>query len=150
MLKKFDDLKLPETVTDELKDKLDEFIWVPNTPETLKDMQSVLMPIIRRVSPQLLASQIVGVQPMSMPLDNQDEVGENVNEYGTISYWVKPKGVDSSWLFIGTDKRKKKLEKLIEWCTATFNPDAWHRHQNVFYFEQEEDRTVFLLMWAGA
>ena len=51
-----------------IQDNLGQFIGEPNTPETQAKIQSILIPMIRNVLPTTIAQDIVGVQPMTLPL----------------------------------------------------------------------------------
>lgn len=103
-----------------------------------------MLPLIKKVTPQSFASQIVGVQPMSQPMSAEKWtiIGESINDYGTIRYWVRTKAI-----YYVTSRI---VNNEYKWCQDTFAPDTWDYNANVkaFFFEQEEDRTLFLLRWS--
>ena len=58
-LTKMEDLKKQVT------EQLEQFIGEPDTPVTRAKMNSVLIPMIRKIMPAVIAQDIVGVQPMT-------------------------------------------------------------------------------------
>lgn len=102
----------------------------------------VLIPMIRKLMPTVIASQIVGVQPMSMPnkgprLQSRDE------PYNMYPYIAQRH--DTLW-DLGFDK--KDLEDMIAWCNTTLQSCDWHYGTGNFYFRNTHDRTMFVLRWA--
>jgi hypothetical protein len=117
-----------------------------------EDSKIVLMQIIKRITPQLLAQQIVGVQPM---MTNNRKVtirigdDEGVNFGHGFRYWalydntrVKLKvNVPSDW--------GHRTEQQI-WCEETFDKDVWTvvESSQCFYFKNIEDRDWFVMRWS--
>ena len=121
-----------------------------NTP-----LQSVLLPIIRRTLPNLIASQIVGVQPMT-------NLGARPQESGTyetgsvIWYWVRPE--EPAVLDLADPRHSPAYWDEVEaWCTATYgprnpwaeeiSPHRWSASARKYYFRDEADRTMFIMRW---
>lgn len=50
-----------------VQEEMEKFMGEPNTPVTQSKMNSILLPMIRRVIPTVIAHDIVSVQPMTMP-----------------------------------------------------------------------------------
>lgn len=48
--------------------------------KNLEGLHKVVIPIIRRVHPSLIAEELVGVQPMSGPFDPKQEIWNTVHE----------------------------------------------------------------------
>jgi len=113
-----------------------------------KDYLKVLIPMIRKVAPSLMAQEICGVQPMSTPMGflYPTEIGEEFVD-GTLLYhkwyWVKPAYMMFS---SGFDS------ELYDWCVETFgDPLAgrrWYLDKEGgfrYMFKRERDRTVVLM-----
>lgn len=101
----------------------------------------VIIPMIRKLMPTLVASQIVGVQPMSMSvkgprLQSRDE------PYNMYPYIAQRH--NTMWN-LGFDK--KDLDDMIEWCHATFHSCDWHYSTGNFFFRNEPDRIMFMMKW---
>lgn len=114
--------------------------------------KSVIIPIIRKINPSLIASQMVGVQPMSgsaglSPHIFRDKIvsymeAVEVNNIMVDYYAVK---IQYGYYFSYTE--------IQQWCENTFikedEPYRWYmRNSNVYLFKSEEDRNWFLLRWS--
>ena len=114
-------------------------------PADLTDFKSVLLPMIRKVVPALIAQEIVGVQPMMAPVAEPTEIG-----YSEPYFWVKPSGIISIWANVVS-----RNASILEWCIQTYGPQEdwtvtdrrWFGSDRKFYFKNEKDRTLFLLKW---
>jgi hypothetical protein len=115
---------------------------------------NIIMPMIRKVTPAMMAQQIVGVQPMTSHSDGQLILGtaflggSKEGEWFTVSI--------SQSIF--TIKRKGEAEKEnvhLKWCIATFGESynhltdqcVWFERDGRYYFRNEADRMMFVLRW---
>ena len=109
----------------------------------------IIMPVIRKVTPGLIAQQITGVQPMSI-LNSKTELrlgtahldGSKKGDWYTVLV-VKP------FSFVIKDELKGPSPHY-DWCKQTFgdeNNDTWFMRDSRYYFRKEEDISVFVLRW---
>lgn len=137
--------------------------WISgDKPEPVDtSFSSVMLPMIKKVMPQTIASQIVGVQPMTFPsgtifgtrssiwdtivttfIEQVEIDGDNIDYYA-----VKvPYGYFS--------KHNVENDDIHNWCTETFSKEIdenrWYmRGSTVYLFKTEEDRNWFLLRWSS-
>jgi hypothetical protein len=106
------------------------------------DWAKVLLPMIRKVYPTMIAQQIVGAQPMTMPESptRLQAYDEPFNMYPYIAQR------HSSMWDLGFNP--KDLQDMKEWCVATLQSSSWHYLQGKFFFRNETDRTMFMLRWS--
>ena len=110
--------------------------------------------------PNLIANEIVGVQPMQRP--RSLETGETyLPEKEVEYYWAQPsvvsiftmkvEGMELSELKPIIEWCTSELKPIIEWCTETFGPvgesSGWLLSDGKFYFANEADRTLFVIRW---
>ena len=106
---------------------------------------------MRRVTPALIAQEIIGVQPMA-PLVKKgyttgiDYVGEE-DPFAVQWYWVQ---LSSPFIFSIKFNKVPPLTNMGEWCKETFGDDqvTWKTHLSRYSFKEEEMRTMFILRWA--
>lgn len=111
----------------------------------------VLIPIIRKVMPQVIAESIVNIQPMTVPKLLM-ETGEGYYENGTVYYyWAK-----ISVVAFDLRDSVKKNEEILQWCFETYGaPGLWDLNDGQrwmstnakYYFANESDRMLFVLKW---
>ena len=107
----------------------------------MSDYTKILIPLIRNLMPQVIASQIVGVQPMSIePPTRLQAHDEPFNMYP----WIAQRHI-ALW-DLGFDA--KDLEDMKAWCVTTLQSSSWHYLQGKFFFRNETDRTMFMLRWS--
>ena len=116
---------------------------------SLIDAHRVLLPMIRKLMPNLIANEIVGVQPMQRP--RSLETGETyLPEKEVEYYWAQP-SVVSIFTMKVEGMELSELKPIIEWCTETFGPvgesSGWLLSDGKFYFANEADRTLFVIRW---
>jgi hypothetical protein len=114
----------------------------------------IIMPMIRKVAPAMIAQQILSVQPMTSVITNGELQlgtaflgGSKEGEWFTISF-TKP----FSFYF---GKPEKKTDEYRNWCIATFGESYnhltdqcfWFERDDRFYFRNEADRMLFVLKW---
>jgi hypothetical protein len=120
-------------------------------PNTAK----VLLPIIRRVMPNIIANDIIGVQPMS----SEDYIGSMIYEKGSVimqkvhyQHFVRLPNRQKFHKFSEiVDKYKYTKVKVtslqakaaMQWCEQNLKPGAYIRLQNHFVFAYEADAVWF-------
>jgi hypothetical protein len=112
----------------------------------------IIMPMIRKVTPQLIAQQIVGVQPMTLPgqltLGTAFLGGSKEGDWFTVS-------VPSTIYSFRTNGQEKPENKHLKWAITTYGESynhltdqcLWFERDGRFYFRNEADRTMFVLKW---
>ena len=112
--------------------------------------QKILMPLITKLSPAVLAYDILGVQPIT------GSVGEifTMKTLGT----PRSKYKFSRARWYEADHRYDDYNDVIAWCTEQFGPrprypDAWTRwcdiHIDRIRFRDEKDYQWFILRWGA-
>ncbi len=106
--------------------------------DTLKNIK-VLLPMIRQVMPNIMAQQIVGVQPMGAAgmLFNRDQSYLSIHQ--NKKYWPH-RIVIGDWYDIGTAER---------FCYDNFRSRNWRNVTRYFYFKRHEDAALFTLRWGA-
>jgi len=111
--------------------------------------QKILMPMIKHLTPTLLAHGILGVQPMT------GSVGQIFTMRHSYTPQSKYKFSRAKWY--EADHRYEDYEEVIAWCTEHFGPrprypDAWTRwadiHIDKIRFRDEKDYAWFVLRWS--
>jgi Major capsid protein Gp23 len=97
--------------------------------------QKVLIPMIRKVMPALIAQQIVGVQPMDA--DTGSLFGRLTAKGFNTKYW--PHQYYVNYL----DRRE-----VERWCYDNFKSRNWNSYRNQFVFKRKEDAMLFALRWS--
>ena len=101
-------------------------------------MNNVIIPVIRKLYPKLIASEITSVQPITIYSYIQTYYdNESILPYGVIL------PLFTTSFVMGGD--------VLAWCNDTFgvNGTRWnHSNGRAYSFLNEEDRTLFLLRWA--
>ena len=118
----------------------------------------ILIPLIRKLTPKLIADEIVGVQPMTTSVDsifdmyNKDKKDQVLIGYSPEydqPYWAQP---ELGGLF---SRRQQRYEEIDEWVKKTFgesnegwkNP-RWSASNRKYWFKYEKDRTLFVMRWS--
>lgn len=135
-----------------------------NNDDALAEFQRVMMPMIRKVMPAMLAQEIMGVQPMNPFLPPPEmTTGETylyeASDYATKSdeveyYWAKPPQPSIQSMRFSTggtlmDGAINTFEEMRNWTTETFGEigGSWLYIDNKFCFTNEADRMLFVLRW---
>jgi hypothetical protein len=118
-------------------------------------INKIILPMIRKVTPGLIAHQITGVQPM-MPLSPTKTRldlgtaylgGSKEGDWFTVMV-VKPFKFAIKGELKGDDPH-------TDWCKATFGESYnnltdqcfWFERDGRYYFRNESDRMIFVLRW---
>lgn len=126
----------------------------------LSNLSSILLPMIRKTTPGLIAQQIVGVQPMSNPTGmtySMNSIFDTIIK--TCMEEVEIEGVMVEYYAVKIPygyfpKHNVEIHEIYEWCNKTFGDelltDRWNmRNTKTFLFKTEEDRNWFLLRWSS-
>lgn len=113
----------------------------------------VIIPLIRQTFPNVIAQQIVGVQPMT-------GIGGTSSYFDVKYHYHKhPRYKFSRKWFVGEIAHNNvyPLVDIENWCKDNFglqpiNPDAWCRWYRYstrkFYFRDEKDYVLFTMRWS--
>lgn len=99
--------------------------------------QRIMMPMIRKIMPQMLAQQIVGVQPM--PPGTGSIFTQRYGKTFNPKYWPYQVEVTGGWEHTADAQR---------WCYDTIKCRYWKNSGMRFVFKREADATMFALKWA--
>ena len=111
-------------------------------------LNRVILPVIRRVMPTVIANEIIGVQPMT---GSSSQIFSLRASYNPLS---KYKFSRAKWY--EANHRYEDYDAIMEWCTEQFGPkprrpDAWTRwtdiHIDRIRFRDEQDYVLFMLRW---
>lgn len=94
----------------------------------------IMIPMIRKVMPSLIAQRIVGVQPMT-------------NNLGIFNQFFEKKFNKKYWpyqYYVNVDV----FSEVERWCWDRFKGRYWNNYGRMFVFKREKDYTMFLLRWA--
>jgi len=105
------------------------------------NLNSVLIPLLRRVMPNIIAEDIVGVQPMTAGPDPEEE-RVVLEEYPHKAEFFG----NQFWVF---DIHKQ--QRINDWVVETWGPEeqrlCWKFFYNTWYFKDPEDLAWFTLKW---
>lgn len=96
---------------------------------------ATLLPLIKRLVPSIIASELVGVQPMSYQ-DVRIELDEFENIFGDTMYAATVYSWDMT-----------TYVQINKWLDSTMGEKRYVIENNKYCFTQEKDRTLFLLKW---
>lgn len=115
----------------------------------------VLLPIIRRVMPNIIANDLIGVQNMS----SEDYIGSMIYEKGSVimqkvhyQHFVRLPNRQKFHKFSEIVEKYKytkvkvtslKAKEAVEWCEGNLKPGSYIRLQNHFVFAYEADAVWF-------
>ena len=110
---------------------------------------NITIPLIRTLMPNVIASQLTGVQPMYVP---SGKIFSMYSDYGESEFNKKYRFSRAKWYYCHFSLNDG--ESVLEWCTASFgkrpkNADAWTRWWfygvNQIRFRDEADAIMFKL-----
>lgn len=131
------------------------------TDKNITDQMKILIPMIRKVMPTMVANDIIGTQPMHWP-GNELETGETyVDEAASYAtdenivewYWARLPVAAGAIFNMGA--YGKFVDEVEAWCEETFGPRCsnehpefiWDKINGRYCFKRSEDRTAFMLKW---
>lgn len=114
----------------------------------------IIMPMIRKVMPSVIAHQILSVQPMIPLSPNKTELrcgtaylaGKKAGDWFTV-FVVPPFRFVTKGMLTASELKSEHYK----WAQATFGPETnetWFERDSRFYFRKESDQTMFVLRWA--
>lgn len=103
----------------------------------------LIIPILRTALPNLMAQQIVGVQPMNMgagQLFNKSYLNKSyLDIHQNKRYWPH-RIVIKDWY---------DINKAERFCYDNFRSRNWRNITKYFYFKNQNDATLFTLRWGS-
>ena len=130
---------------DELKKQIEDTLGgiagEPNADETKAEATKVLLPIVKRMLPNIIAADIVGVQPM-VPKEMQIGFTDGIDH----PYWVEPMASPAS--IFNYNAFDEKHQEQLDWCVETFNDEDWMASSYKFFFKEEKHRDWFVVRWS--
>jgi hypothetical protein len=96
----------------------------------------IMIPMIRKVMPNLIAQQITGVQPMSSPSGHRHRMDIYFPKTYNKKHWPYQ-------YVITQDSREAE-----RWCWDRFKGRYWNNYGRKFVFKREKDAVLFALRWA--
>jgi hypothetical protein len=130
------------------------------TDKNINDQIKILIPVIRKNLPAMLAQDIVSVQPMGLSkLETGETYVDEAASYATDEnivewYWARlPMDVGA---IFNMGAHGKFVDEVEAWCEETFGPRMsneqpvfiWDKINGRYCFKRAEDRTAFVLKWS--
>jgi len=130
------------------------------TDKTLSDQMKILIPMIRKVMPTMVANDIIGVQPMDLGtgLETGETYVDEAASYATDEnivewYWARLPVAAGAIFNMGA--YGKFVDEVDAWCEEAFGPRMsneqpvfiWDKINGRYCFKRSEDRTAFVLKW---
>ena len=115
--------------------------------DAVKAFANVMLPMIRRVMPSVIAQDILSVQPMTVTSSRVElRCGTATLAGSQTGTWFT---VYVSMPFSFAMKPAHGIEHY-QWCVDTFGPEDnvnWFEKDYRFYFRNEADMSMFVLKW---
>lgn len=121
----------------------------------------VILPIIRRVMPSIIANDILGVQPMSGPVGNIFSmrgtwhgtlVMQKHHFHHFLRVYNRRKNHSGSYLdSLGYQRIALGYSKVggaRQWCKDTLKHGSYLISINEFWFAYDRDATLFMMRWS--
>lgn len=110
----------------------------------------ILLPVIRRIMPKLIAQGIIGAQPMTRRSLTMGELEHACSTW----YWACPP--ESPAGIFEIEKTRQYYHDIESWIEERCGPkgswnDAdcrWWASNGQYIFKNEQDRTMFVLRWS--
>jgi hypothetical protein len=109
------------------------------------ELAKIVLPIIKNVVPQIIAEELVSVQPINVFGPSKVETGytEGIDN----PYWVKmPRNITMTSVR-GVEKYYDKSAEYQKWCSETFPKGDYVIIGVSYHFKYEKDRDWFVLRW---
>jgi len=98
-------------------------------------IKNITLPMIRNIIPNIIAQDIIGVQPMTAPTSNIFNIKRKIIVYNK-KYW--PYQYNVSW---------DEYREIERWCWTQFKGRYWHSYATKFVFKRKQDAALFALRW---
>lgn len=109
-----------------------------------EDKIKVLLPMIRKIMPKLIAEDIVGVQPMTGHTTIQTGMTQDIE----FPYWVElPYSPGMIFNLKNPSASTPRYQEYYDWCEQTFKAQDWNKVHDRYYFRYEKDRDWFVIKW---
>lgn len=120
-----------------------QIVTQSNTTASLNEFRRVVMPMIRKIMPTLVASQLVGVQPMS-DIFSPSTIKVNVKKL--VHCWNCECQLGGHY---------KSADKILEWLSDLPKSEYWFYQKNLYSplyvnLYNEEAVTAFKLRWTNS
>lgn len=126
--------------------------------DAVQAFAKIMIPMIRKVAPAMIAQQIISVQPMTMPHQNKVELrcgtaylgGKKKGDWFTVYIAIPFRFNASTSMGHGATVKKIK-DDYHKWTEETFGPesnDTWFERDDRYYFRSEADQSLFVLKWS--
>jgi hypothetical protein len=149
-----------EDLLNTIKENAEKWISGDKPEPVDTSFSSVIMPMIRKVMPQMIASQLTGVQPMTGPsgmVYNMGSIFDTILTTRIEQVAVNGEEIDYYAIKIPYgyfDKHDVSADDIHQWCIDTYSTDIddsrWYvRGSMTYLFRTEEDRNWFLLRWSS-
>ena len=97
----------------------------------------LMIPILRTALPNLMAQQIVGVQPMTGT--------NNLGIFNQLLYKTYNKKYWPHQYFI--NDKTYQISDVERWCWDQFKGRYWNNYGRNFVFKRERDAVMFAMRW---
>ena len=135
-----------------IKDALEPFVGEPIGEKTTEEITQVLIPVIRKIMPQVLAQQICGVQPLASTNTPIAEASDHPE--AEFPYWVKIRlSVNEIFTMNSASLLDDRIQEMHQWCFRHIEafPNqtrTWRYNNRTFVFFYEADRIMFMLRFS--
>ena len=135
----------------------------PVTSNNISSLNKVILPMIRRVMPSVIANSIIGVSPMTGPIG---QIHTMRYRYGkSIADPIKlNNAVYAKFVRLNNRKKTHTHQSIIdagyypcnkymgwecrEWCDNMYGKNGYiEGHDGYIYFENKDDYTFFIMRW---
>ncbi len=118
-----------------------------------ENLQKIMMPMIRRILPGVIANDIMSVQPMMGPTGSIYSMGISTYEYKNIL--VKVTKVDTHWnCEMNFDGKRDRVGPIKEWLKENIAVGLYWTHQTHYSFfvnvYSEDEALALSLRWHNA
>lgn len=131
-----------KNIKEKLEEKIEGFSDKISDPENAK----ILLPTIKNVVPQILAEELVSVQPVT-GVFGSSRVETGYNEGLDHPYWVTMPRRITMTSFRGVEKYDDNSDQYYNWCSETIRKGDYVITGGGYYFKYEKDRDWFVLRW---
>jgi hypothetical protein len=149
-----------EDLLNTLKENAEKWISGDKPEPVVTSFSSVIMPMIRKVMPQMIARHLTGVQPMTGPsgmIYNMGSIFDTIltTHIGQVAVYGKEIDYYAVKIPYGYfDKHSVSADDIYQWCIDMYSNDIddsrWYvRGSMTYLFRTEEDRNWFLLRWSS-
>lgn len=129
----------------------------------------ILLPVIRDIDPEIIASQLIGVQPMSGPaaqifsmktryeftgwrgrvLLNKNHYGHFLKIYNRRKYHHPEYITNLGYPHMKLSRRNDLANNAEEWCSKKLKPGSYIYSSGDFWFAHDRDFMLFALRWSS-